>query len=315
MTDNPSISIIGAGEMGHGLAVHFAAQGQTPTLVDHRQSNLDTASDRIENVLKLLNQEGVVSLEPNEVLDAITFTLDTEAGVADADIVLESTSEDLEIKQEILQEIATAAPEDALLASNTSGIPITDLGKAIPEAAARLAGCHWWNPPYLLTPVEVISGEETSAETINRLQSFVQSVDRDPILVERDVPGFVWNRVQFAVFRECMHLVEEGVASADDINRAIRDGYATRTAVIGPFETIDVNGLDLIHTVANNLYPNLSNTEEPSEMLDEYLNQGHTGVAAGQGFYEYDQLIEEKLADRDIDIAAIRQSLATNSTQ
>lgn len=315
MTDNRSISIIGAGEMGHGLAVHFAAQKQTPTLVDHRQSNLDTASDRIEDVVKLLNEEDLISLEPNEVLDAITFTLDTEAGVADADIVLESTSEDIETKQEVLQEVATAAPENALLASNTSGIPITNLGKAIPEAASRFAGCHWWNPPYLLTPVEVISGEETSTETINRLQTFVRNVDRDPVLVERDIPGFVWNRVQFAVFRECMHLLEEGVASADDINRAIRDGYATRTAVIGPFETIDVNGLDLIHTVANNLYPNLSNTEEPSEIFDEYLSQGHTGVAAGQGFYEYDQPIEEKLADRDVDIAAIRQALTANDTQ
>lgn len=301
--------------MGHGLAVHFVAQGGTPTLIDHRQSNLDIARDRIEEVVELLDQEDVVSLEPDEALERITFTLDTEAGVADADIVLESISEDLKTKQEVFQEIAAATPEDAILASNTSGIPITDIGEAIPEAADRLAGCHWWNPPYLLTPVEVVSGEETTDETVDRLRSFVEDVDRDPILVERDVPGFVWNRVQFAVFRECMHLLEEGVASADDINRAIRDGYATRTAVIGPFETIDVNGLNLVHTVAGNLYPNLSNTEKPSELFDEYLKQGYMGVSTGQGFYEYDQTLEERLAERDISITAIRQSLAASNTK
>lgn len=315
MSDTRTVSIIGAGDMGHGLAVHFVAQGQTPTLIDHRQSNLDEARDRIVDVVELLDEEDVATLDPDEVLSEITFTLDTAEGVADADVVLETVSEDLEIKQEVFRSVAEAAPEDAILASNTSGIPITDIGEAIPDAADRLAGCHWWNPAYLLTPVEVVAGEQTSEETMDRLRAFIEDVDRDPINVERDVPGFVWNRVQFAVFRECMHLLEAGVASADDINRAIRDGYATRTAVIGPFETIDVNGLDLIQTVAGNLFPELSNATEPSDLFDEYLEQGRTGISAGQGFYEYDQTPEEKLAERDVDIAAIRRSLEAGDAE
>lgn len=260
--------------MGHGLAVHFVAQGHRSTLVDHCQSNLDEARDRIVKAVELLNGQGVVTRDPKEVLSGITFTLDTAAGVSDADIVLETVPEDLEIKREVFREVAETAPDDAILASNTSGIPITDIGEAIPDAADRLAGCHWWNPAYLLRPVEVVTGEQTSDETMDRLQAFVEAVDRDPIHVEHDVPGFVWNRVQFAVFRECLHLLEAGVAAADDINRAIRDGCATRTAVIGPFETIDVNGLDLIQTIAGDLFPELSNATEPGDLLEEYIERG-----------------------------------------
>jgi 3-hydroxyacyl-CoA dehydrogenase len=292
MTEYENVTVIGAGDMGHGFVVHFAAHGLSPTLLDHRQSNLDEARERIADVVDLLDRTGVASLEADDVLEETTFTLETDAAVADADLVL-----------------AAAAPADAVLASNTSGIPVTDIGAAIPDAADRLAGCHWWNPPYLLTPVEVVAGKETTDETVDRVASFLESVDRDPIRVEKDVPGFVWNRVQFAVFRECLHLLEAGVASADDINRAIRDGYATRTAVIGPFETIDVNGIDLVRTVAEDLVPELSNTKEPSPVLDEYLDQGHTGVASGRGFFTYDRPAEEVLADRDADIAAVQRSL------
>lgn len=312
MVEDTNISIIGAGDMGHGLAVHFVTQGRSPTLIDHRQSNLDDARDQIRDVVELLNREDVISVEADSVLDDVAFTLDTEAGVEDADIVLESVSEDLEVKQDVFREVTAAAPEDAILASNTSGIPITDIGKAIPDAAGRLVGCHWWNPPYLMTPVEVVSGERTTSETVDRLRSFVRGVDRDPIYVKRDVPGFVWNRVQYAVFRECMHLLNEGVASADDINRAVRDGYATRTAVLGPFETMDITGLDLAQTIASNLNPHLSDTDEPSELLNEYVEQGHTGVDTGEGFYEYDRTAEEILANRDSDLAGIRRLLGAD---
>lgn len=309
MPSKHTVSVIGAGDMGHGLATHFALQDQNPILIDHRQSNLDAAKDQISDAVNLLNEEGVVSASPSAIIDQITFTLDTADGVSESDFVIESVSEDLDVKRNIFQEIAGNQKENAILASNTSGIPITKIAEAVPDLADHVVGCHWWNPPYLLTPVEVVSGEKTSTETVNRLQEFVKTVDRDPILVNHDVPGFVWNRVQFAVFRECMHLLEEGVASADDINRAIRDGYAMRTAVIGPFETVDVNGVGLIQTVAKNLYPALSDTDEPHEILDQLLNEGRGGIMDGEGFFDYDQTPSEKLQERDKSIATLRQSL------
>jgi 3-hydroxyacyl-CoA dehydrogenase len=305
----PSVAVVGAGAMGHGLAVQFARTGHGVVLVDHRQSNLDAARDRIREAAGFLAREGLADESPDAVLDAVSFTTDLVDGVADADIVLETISEDLAAKRDLFESLAPAAPADAVLASNTSSLSIDAIADAVPDDADRVAGCHWWFPPYLLTPVEVVRGTDTADETMARLEAFVERVDRDPILVERDVPGFVWNRVQFAVVRECLHIVEAGVASVEDVNRAIRDGYATRTAAIGPFETMDIAGLDLFGTVAGELYPELATDDRPQESLMEHVRDGRTGIDAGVGFFEYDDPPETVTRRRDERVAAVRRVL------
>lgn len=304
-----SVSIIGAGDMGHGFAAHFTREGKDVTLIDHRQSNLDRAATNVLDVVEFLNSEGLADLDPDAVVEEITFTLDREAGVADADLVLETVTEDLAVKREVFAAVAAAAPEDAVLASNTSGIPVTEISAGAPEAADRIAGCHWWFPPYLLPTVEVVRGEGTSDETFERLAAFVESVDRDPIRVEKDIPGFVWNRLQHAVFREALHLLEREVASADDINRAIRDGWAIRSAAIGPFETMDIAGLDLARTVSHELNPHLCDDDDPSPLFEEYLSSGRGGIHDGAGFFEYDADASEVVRRRDETVAAIRRAL------
>lgn len=313
MTQSHAVSIIGAGNMGTGFAVHFVLQDQSVTLIDHRQSNLDEAREQISEVIRFHNEEGLSNRSPDDVLDDIEFTLDQDAGVADADIVLETVTEDLAVKHEVFSAVGAAAPEDAVLASNTSSLPITDIAEGAPEYADRIVGCHWWFPPYMLRPVEVVRGQETSDETMERTTAFVEAVDRYPVVVKRDVPGFVWNRIQFAVLRECMHLVAEDVASIEDINTAIRDGYARRTTVIGPFETMDLAGLELFETVAGLLYPHLCNDREPNEAFDWVLDRG-TGVEDGIGFFEYDESPDEVARRRDEQIAAIHQALAALDT-
>lgn len=308
MSETQTVAVIGAGIMGSGLATHFTLQDCDVTLIDHRQSNLDEAEESIRSAVEFLRSESDVEADPESVLSSIEFTLDLAAGVSDARLVLETVSEDLDVKQSLFEDIAAAAPDDALLTSNTSGIEITNIAAAVPDAADRVAGCHWWNPPYLMPLVEVIRGEETSDETVDRVTSFVESVDRNPIVVQRDVPGFVWNRIQFAVLRECMHIVEEGVASIEDVDAAVRDGYALRTAVVGPFETVDLTGLDLFRTIANDLYPHLCDDNEASDLFDEYLEEGRSGVTEGEGFYDYDRPPEEVLADRDRTILALRKA-------
>lgn len=309
MKDTHEVAVVGAGAMGHGLAVQFAVTGQDVTLVDHRQSNLDDAREQIREAVGFLRERELTGRTPEDVVDDVTFTLDTAAGVGDADVVIESISENLEAKQDLFADLAAAAPADAVLASNTSSIPISDIAEAVPDHAHRVAGCHWWFPPYLLTPVEVVRGDDTSRATVDRLCAFVEAVDRDPVRVERDVPGFVWNRVQFAVVRECLHIVEEGVASVEDVNRAIRDGYATRTASIGPFETMDIAGLDLFETIAADLYPELAVDDEPQGALSERVADGRTGVGAGEGFFSYDEPPADVTRARDEKVAAIRRAL------
>ncbi|MFB6170422.1 MAG: 3-hydroxyacyl-CoA dehydrogenase family protein [Haloarculaceae archaeon] len=302
------VAVIGAGDMGHGFAVQFARHGKETTIVDHRQSNLDDARERIADAAAFLHEEGLTDVDAATALDRTAFTLDLESGVADADVVIETVTEDLDVKREAFERLGAAAPADALLSSNTSGIPITDIAEGF-GFADRIVGCHWWYPPYLLPPVEVIRGEATSEDAFERLVSFVESVDRDPIEVDRDVPGFVWNRVQAAVVRECVHIVEEGVASAEDVNRAIRDGYARRTAAIGPLETVDIAGLDLFEVVGEELYPHLCDAEEPHRLLGDLVAAGKTGIDAGEGFFTYDESPAEITGRRDELVAALSAAL------
>ena len=304
-----AVTVVGAGTMGHGLAVQFARFGAPVTLVDHRRSNLDDARAGVEDALAFLDAAGLLDADPAAVRDRIGYTLDLSAAAADAALVIESVSEDLDVKAGVFETLAAAAPADAVLATNTSGIPITDVAATVPGVADRVVGCHWWNPPYLLPTVEVIRGAETSDETVDRTAAFVEAVDREPIRVERDVPGFVWNRIQFAVLRECAHLVSEGVASLDDVERAVRDGYALRTAVVGPFETADLAGLDLFETIAGNLYPHLSDATEPGTLFAERLAAGRGGVADGAGFHEYDVDPGTVIRRRDERVAAVRRAL------
>jgi 3-hydroxyacyl-CoA dehydrogenase len=308
MHDVTALSVVGAGAMGHGLAVHCALADLDVTLVDHRQANLDTARDRFSEAVTFLASEGLTDTDPETALDRVAFTLDFTTGVAGADVVVETVSEDLDTKHDVFERLATAT-SDAVLASNTSGLSIDDIAEAVPDAAGRVAGCHWWYPPYLLRPVEVVRGTHTTDETVERLCAFVEGVDRDPVLVERDVPGFVWNRVQFAVVRECLHLVSEGVASVEDVDRAVRDGYATRTAAIGPFETMDIAGLDLFETIAEGLFPHLADDDDPGEPLAERVREGRTGIDTGAGFFDYDDPPETVTRRRDERVAAIRRAL------
>jgi len=308
MTAQHTVTVIGAGDMGHGFATLFTVKGQSVTLVDHRQSNLDEAAERTREVVSFLAEEGETDRDPDAVVDDIEFTTDLAAGVAGTDLVLESVPEDLSVKQDTYREVAENAPNTAVLASNTSGIPITDIAEAVPDHAGRVVGCHWWYPPYLLPSVEVVRGEETSDETVERVRAFLDAVDRKPVMVERDIPGFVWNRIQMAIFRESLHLVEEGVTSFEDIDRAIRDGYALRTAAIGPFETMDIAGLDLVQTVLDNLSPHLCDDDEASPLFEEYLDEGRGGIHDGAGFYDYDHNPEEVTHDRDETVMALRRA-------
>ncbi|WP_135827712.1 3-hydroxyacyl-CoA dehydrogenase family protein [Halorussus halobius] len=303
------VAVVGAGVMGHGLAVQFARHGARVSMVDHRQSNLDRALEQMRAAVEFLNDEGLADESAESVLDRIDPTLDTAEGVAGAELVIETVSEDLDVKHEVFGNVAAAAPDDAVLASNTSGIPPSDIAAGVPEAADRVVVCHWWNPPYLLPLVEVVPGEATSEETVERATAFVEAVDRDPIVLNREVPGFVWNRIQFAVVRECVHLLEEGVASLEDIDAAVRDGYALRTAVVGPFETMDLAGVDLFETIADDLYPELSDADEAGDLFDEYVSDGRTGVDAGEGFYEYDEDPDEVVERRNRRVAALRRAL------
>jgi len=306
--DGPVV-VVGAGTMGSGLAVQFARHGARVALVDHREANLDDARAAVRDATAFLDDRGLLAAAPDRLRDRVDYTLDLAGACAGADLVLESVSEDVETKAEVFA-TAAAATDDAVLATNTSSLAVTEVADRVPDDADRVVGCHWWNPPYLLPTVEVVAGEETSAETVERTAAVVEAVDREPIRVRRDVPGFVWNRVQFAVLRECAHIVETGVASPADVDRAVRDGYALRTAAVGPFETVDLSSLSLFRTIAAGIYPSLSDSSEPGAAFDDRIDAGRDGVAAGAGFHDYAESAREAVRRRDERVAALRAAQA-----
>ena len=305
----PDVALVGAGTMGAGLAVQFARHGARVALADHRESNLADAEDAVADATAFLDDRDLLDPSPDDVRARVDYTLDLAGACAGVELVLESVSEDLDTKAGVF-ETAAAATEGAVLATNTSSLAVTAVADRVPDHADRVVGCHWWNPPYLLPTVEVVAGEATTEATVERTAGIVEAVDREPIRVRTDVPGFVWNRVQFAVLRECAHIVETGVASVADVDRAVRDGYALRTAAVGPFETVDLSSLSLFRTIAAGIYPSLSDADDPGPAFDDRIDAGREGVAAGAGFHDYAESEREAVRRRDERVAALRAAQA-----
>jgi len=294
--------------MGQGLAIQFARHNHSVLLIDHRESNLDEAMMSIHDNLRRLAEAGALENNVRGVSEHIDTSTSQASIPSDAALILESIPEDIKAKHDVFSQLDEMLSKDTILASNTSSIPITQIAKAAVRAPERVIGCHWWYPPYLLPPVEVTAGKQTQPEVIKRVCDLLEGVNRSPIKVKQDLPGFVWNRVQNAVIRECLYLAKNDVASVEDINRAIRDGYARRTAVVGPFETMDIAGLEQFATVAEHLFPELNNADAPS-LFDEYLSAGRTGIDAQKGFLEYSKTADDVKDARDRGLLALNEVL------
>ncbi len=282
-----NIAVIGAGVMGSGIAQTFAQGGYVVRLQARHEETLGAARDRITKNQEAMIRAGLLSEKAaREALGRIHTTTGLEEAVRGCHFVSESVPEDLNAKREVFAALDRHAPRDAVLSTDTSGIPIT----AIASVTARpemVVGFHWMNPPHLMPPVEVIRGEHTAEVTMDIVCALARRIGRVPIRVERDVPGFLWNRLQLALIREAIHVVEQGIASTEAVDLAITTGLGLRWAVVGPFRLMDLGGLTTFHSVASYLYRELSRVEEPQPTLAGKVAAGETGVRAGRGFYEY----------------------------
>ncbi len=244
------VTIVGAGLMGAQIGCEYALGGHDVTLVARDAA---AAERRVESALRLVDEHALGETGPAR--DRLRVTTDSPSSVA-CDLAVESVPEDLELKARLLREVAAGSPE-AVLASNTSSIPITELGEAL-GAPARVVGTHYLNPPLLMPPVEVVAGERTDPAVLATVAEILEALGKQPVLVRRDVPGFVWNRLQFALLRECVWLVDEGVASTEDVDRVVRDGLARRWRRVGPFAAIGLGGVETWNRAGGNLVPEIS---------------------------------------------------------
>jgi len=273
------ISILGGGLMGHGIALVFAAAGHHVRITDPIPDVRERIRDRIGATLDELG-------DGRAALDRIAIAESLEACVADAQWVIEAAPEDLALKQRIFAEIENAAPPDAILASNTSVIPIGQIMAKV-ERKQRALGTHWWNPPYLVPLVEVVRTSETSDAAIVSTMALLESVGKAPVEVKKDVPGFVGNRLQHALWREAIALVAEGVCDAKTVDDVVKSSFGARLAVLGPLENADLVGLDLTQAIHGYVFPTLDRATAPSPYLDLMIAEGRLGFKSGRGFSDW----------------------------
>ena len=287
-----NIAVIGAGLMGHGIAQIFAAAGHAVAVHDPDAAALATVPERVAAAFTLLGQDPAGAA-------SISLHGDFDAAVAAADFVFEAAPEKLEIKQDIFARLAAAARPDAVLASNTSAIPIDAIAERVADGG-RVLGTHYWNPPHLVPLVEVVQAGRTDPAVVGRTIELLESVGKAPVHVKRDVPGFIGNRLQHALKREAIALVAAGVCDAETIDRVVKDGFGARMAVLGPMEQSDLVGLGLTLDIHRVLIADLDRTAGPHPLLERKVAAGELGMATGRGFRDWtpDQAaaVRERLA-------------------
>ena len=269
------IVVAGAGLMGSQIGAEYALGGHDVRFVARRR---ESARERVERAFGLAADLG---LYPVDVIDAARRRVAVETDLAatgiGVDLLVESVVEDLDAKSAVLRRAAALMP-DAILASNTSSLAITVLGDAA-GAPERIVGTHYWNPPLLMPLVEVIRGERTAGHAVSVVTQELIKLGKRPVHVEKDVPGFVWNRLQFALLREAVWIVEQGVAAPETVDEIVRDGLARRWRLTGPFETVALGGADTFTRIAANLFPVLSDAETIAD-LRRWLDQTPELLAA-----------------------------------
>ncbi len=281
-----SVALLGAGMIGHGLALHFAKSGYQVTLFSRTQQTLDKAIEGVKGELApLLADQANKDEEIAKIVGKIKTTRDMTEAVANAPIIIESIAEDLKIKQDTFQELDKISPPEKILATNTSVISITEIASKA-KNRNRIVGTHFWFPPYLIPLVEVVKGKDTSDDTMEITYQFMKKAGKYPIKCLKDVPGFVANRLQHALWREAISIVENGIADAATVDDAIKKSFGIRIAVLGPLENADMAGLDLTLAIHNTVLKNLEASPNPSPLLKEKVKKGELGFKSGKGFYD-----------------------------
>jgi len=282
--------------MGPGIAATFARHGYDTTLSDIDATQIRKASGGIDFVFGTLRNGGLASeADVDAARSRLTLVQDPSGALAAADFVVENVPESLNIKRLVFGQFSEQTREDVILASDTSGIPISALQKGLGNPG-RVIGMHWSNPPHLIPVVEVVKGERTTKATVDTTVAIVESLGMLPGIVDRDIPGFVENRVLYAIMREALHLLDEGVASPEDIDKIVKWCIGYKLGVIGPLRLLDMAGLDIYTAVAGYLHKDLCNDTGISSTVTRKVSQGKLGVKTQCGLFDYTREEIEQLA-------------------
>ena len=299
-------AVVGLGTMGPGIAATLARSGATVTTFDIDPKRRAGAHRELEVATTVLERLGV----PDRSSGVPITIAETLANcVAGAGLVVETVPEDLALKIEVLREVEALVDPQCILASDTSGIPISRIQEGLAERS-RVIGMHWSNPPHLIPMIEVIAGRWTAPDVVNAMVETVRQTGHLPIVIKKDVPGFVENRVLYAVMRECLELIESGVIAPEELDQCVSWGIGLKLAVIGPMALLDMAGLDIYAAVASYLNRELCDRADVARYITERTSQGKLGMKTGSGIFSYTpERISALRAQRGTKLAAVRQAL------
>ncbi|MFH0787279.1 MAG: 3-hydroxyacyl-CoA dehydrogenase family protein [Pseudomonadota bacterium] len=316
LEDIDHIGILGAGLMGPGIAQAFSSAGYRVNIFDLDSAALDTAKNRIaSNFIPFIDLNLASPEDRERCLENITVSTSLKNLCDGPQVLIEAISEELEVKRSAYGEIEKVTPSNTILTSNTSALSITSISENL-QHKARFLGTHFWNPPHIIPCVEVIKGDFTEERVFETVYFLMEKIKKVPVRVLKDVPGFLGNRLQHAMWREAISLQEKNIASVEDIDKVVKYGFGVRMPFIGPLETADLAGLALTYDIHKYLFPYLESSPEPSPALKELVFAGATGVKAGRGFYDWTpEKIRQLIQQRDTFLLRIIREIIAEAEQ
>ncbi|WP_368297610.1 3-hydroxyacyl-CoA dehydrogenase family protein [Cytobacillus firmus] len=288
------IAVLGCGTMGHSIALNAAWAGLSVTMQGISDADLEQGWTNMLKKLEVMLNNGILSeSEAGHIQENIKMTVSVEEAVQGATFVIEAVPENIQLKIDLFKRLDALCDPDVILASNTSGLSPTEIASetAHPE---RTVVTHFWNPAHLIPLVEVVRGEKTGDEAVERSFQLLKLMKKKPIEVKKEVPGFVGNRLQYALFREAQYLLEEGIASKEDIDDAVTYGIGRRLPVSGPLMTADMGGLDVFSAISDYLFHHLSSAEESLPALKKLVSEQKLGDKTGEGYYKWDEAFSKE---------------------
>lgn len=277
------IAVLGAGLMGHGIALTLAKAGQYVAITDPVAEARNSVADRIRSSMLAMGDDEVAIAK---ALKMIEIFASVPEAVKSADLVFEAAPEKLALKQALFAEVEAHAPQGCILASNTSVMPITQIMQGLTDRT-RAIGTHWWNPPHMIPLVEVVKTEWTNDQVASAVFDLLADAGKTPVMVAKDVPGFIGNRLQHALWREAISLVENGVCDAQAVDTVVKSSFGRRLAVLGPLENADLVGTDLTLDIHENVLFDIEARRGPSPHLEALVKSGKLGMKSGEGFHSW----------------------------